>query len=184
MARWNLLSLLFLTWSSPALATTVLYFDMPTHLDASDAVVDAQVRGAEVRVDKATGRPWTFTTLQVDEVLAGDAPAEIVLQQPGGLGPDGRMHKVAGDAMLEDGEHVVLFLKHGPDAWSLTLWGWSAWHVEGEDLLSPVWRDQSGLTVVEPDPKGGLEPLDYTPDAYVDTLEDLRDAIRDAGGER
>jgi len=82
-------------------------------LAQADAVVLATVIGSSSWAD---GIAWTRTELAVDEVLAGDAPDELELVQPGGL-TDTIGTKVFGMPELPAGEAVLLFLERQGEGW-------------------------------------------------------------------
>jgi len=173
-------------WSPPARATTMLQLDLEAHVLRSTAVVEGRVSGRGVEVSEQTGRPHTFTRIDVGEVLAGVAPPALVVRQFGGAVGETRTG-ISGDATLEEGERVVLFLREGAEPgdegfWFLTALGQSAYHVLGEGPDAPVRRDVVGMELVERTPEGGLQPADETPNAEVHTLADLRKAIAAVSG--
>ncbi|MBW1879870.1 MAG: hypothetical protein JRJ84_16025, partial [Deltaproteobacteria bacterium] len=137
-------------------------------------------------VSEETGRPNTFTRVDVEQVQHGTATAALIIRQLGGT--LGETHTgISGDATLEKGERIVLFVKEGVERgdegfWFLTALGQSAYHVLGEGPDAPVRRNTDGMDLLVRASSGGLQPADSTPDATVDTLTDLRKAIAAVSG--
>jgi hypothetical protein len=173
-------------WAPRAHATTMLQLDLEEHVLISSAVVEGRVSRQIVRVSEETGRPTTVSQVDVDRVLHGAAPETLLLRQLGGTLGETRTG-ISGDATLEAGERVVLFVKqgveHGDEGfWFLTALGQSAYHVLGEGPDAPVRRDILQMDLLYRAPGGTLRPADATPDAHLDTLADLREAIAAASG--
>lgn len=183
-------------------ATTMRYASLEALYEVSDVVV----RG--VVVDHHTFRTDTqmFTdwTVEVQEVLAGQAPAAITVRQIGGE-LDGLVMHIPGDAVLAEGDHVVLFLQGAGDVLGLTALGQAALSVELMDPVSPadltdaitssgasdgaaahnlptgrVTRDLRGMTFYGPTEDGpGLFNID---EVEVTTLDHLRELASMAEG--
>ncbi len=109
----------FLTAGAPAYAATVLPLTLPDLVEQSDAIVLGRIVGAEVFVGEYA-RITTRWTVEVEQTLHGE-PAGVIrfTQWTGEL--SGVVQHVPGDAVVVDGERVVLFLHgEGPDSYSLT----------------------------------------------------------------
>jgi hypothetical protein len=104
-----LLALLLL----PATADTsvVVALDAGDLAARADAVVRATVVGVEPSLQ---GIVWSEIRLEVSEVLAGEAPEEVVLWQPGGIA-GGYGTKAFGMPDFVEGEDVVAFLAFDPE---------------------------------------------------------------------
>lgn len=170
--------LLVLLVASSLSATTVRVLSIDEQLQRSTAVVEARV--VDVAVHATEHRPVTVTRLEVERVLAGDAPARLSLLQLGGT-VDGRTTRVHGDAVLEPNTRVVLFVRADSiGTWTLTALAQSAWHIvtSGKEVL--VERRLAGLVRVTSGQDGLLEPV-HVEDPPRLTLDELRAAIAAAG---
>lgn len=79
----------------------------------SDEVLVGEVKAKTSFVDEKTNTPYTLTTVTVKEWLKGGAgEKEITVRQMGGKLGD-KVMLVTGDAKMDDGEEVVLFLRKG-----------------------------------------------------------------------
>jgi len=80
----------------------------------SALVVRGKVVKTEARWDASHRRIQTYTQVRVSESLKGQAPATVLVRQPGGH--VGELEQlVAGAAEFAPGEDVVLFLERAPD---------------------------------------------------------------------
>lgn len=107
----SLLVVAFLLPAAPAGATLLRQFDLTGLSEAAAVVVRGRVATQQSRRDADTGRIYTYSEVDVLEVVKGrDVPARITVQQIGG--DDGELvMTVAGTADLAVGEEVVLFLR-------------------------------------------------------------------------
>ncbi len=87
-------------------------------------IVRGQVGQREARWDDARRSIFTYSEIQVTEVIKGRASSTLLVRQPGGVvGEIGA--RVEGVAAFREGEQVVLFLEAAPDepsvfgVWSL-----------------------------------------------------------------
>ena len=163
---------LLLAWAVPASATTALLLDDAEQARRSTAVVVATVGEAAVALHPEYRRPVTRTALTVHETLYGAAPARVTVEQFGGTW-QGKTLYVPGDARLEPGARLVLFLRQVDDGWYLTAMEQSAWTVDGERLVRPntahyVVRDAAGRLADAPAPPATTLP------ALRATLKGLR----------
>ncbi len=107
-SRW--LALAALLCASAAQATTLLAQDLPALTRASTLVVRGAVVETHARWTLDGSRIMTDTTVTITERWKGEAPASIVVMQPGGeVGEVGQL--VHGVARFRPGEDVVLFLE-------------------------------------------------------------------------
>jgi hypothetical protein len=104
-------ALALLCWRGPAMATSMLFQDVATLTQSSDAVVHGKVLKTASRWTSDGKKIVTDITVQVSDVLKGSAGKTVVVMQPGGeVGNIGQ--KVSGLASFSEGEEVVLFLEH------------------------------------------------------------------------
>jgi len=97
---------------SPALATTAVLLTRDELVDASDIVIEATVTGASAGLAEDGRTHVTRTALAVRRYAKGAGPRSWTVRQLGGKVGDRSMH-VVGDAKLERGQHVVVFLRRG-----------------------------------------------------------------------
>ena len=160
-----------LLFSLPAFATTVLAVDIAAQAEDSSAVVEAVVRG-NAPFDSKTAW-YTDTTLEVQRVLGGSAPASFTVRQMGGNRGDKVSH-VPGDATLREGDRVVAFVRQIDGQHYLTALAQSVWVIEDD---GSVHRDLDGLAFYAVDEKGAVTPAIETVPAPT-TLEALEAAVK------
>jgi hypothetical protein len=100
-------------------ATSALAFTVPEMARLSAAVVVGAVGPARQEVHPTLRRPVTATTVRVEQVLAGVAPASLEVRQWRGT-LDGRSSAIPGDPSLEPGARAVFFLRNVDGEWFLT----------------------------------------------------------------
>lgn len=111
--------LLLLLGVASAFATTALYVTDSEQATLSTAVVVAKVGVSEVLPHDRYETVMTRTRVEVQEVMYGEAPEDLVIHQIGGtLG--GQTVYIPGDARFEQGERCVLFLRNVEGRWYLT----------------------------------------------------------------
>jgi hypothetical protein len=93
-----------------ARATSMLYQDVASLTQSSDAVVHGTVTKTESRWSGDHKRIVTDVWVDVSEFLKGKGNKTVVVQQPGGE-VDGIGQRVSGLASFAEGEEVVLFLE-------------------------------------------------------------------------
>lgn len=164
--------------AASAWATTALYATLPELSQLSTAVVVGTIGPARVVLDEQIHRPRTVTAVQVDEVLVGKAGARLEIDQIGGT-IRGRTTRVPGDATLEQGERVVLFVREVEGRTYLTALEQSVFRVVADPQGDRVERDLGDGIVVRA-PSGELLPYDEAA-APVRTLAELRAIVRAAG---
>jgi hypothetical protein len=105
------LALGIMGWVSAAHATVMVYRSVAELQQMSDAVVRGTIVSGHTywREDGSLLTDWTVS---VQEVLAGQAPETITVQQFGGE-IDGIRAHIPGDAAFVVGQQVVLFLRDG-----------------------------------------------------------------------
>ncbi len=114
-----LTALLALLAAPGAHATSVVLLDLETHLSESSAVVEAIVGSQETSINFESNKPVTDTTLQIVDVVYGDAPSEVSVRQLKGKVGNIELHfPGAGD--LVPGSRVLAFLVHAEGHWWLT----------------------------------------------------------------
>ena len=177
-AGFSVLALLSLN-VRPASATSALYLSDVEQAAESTAVVIARVGEARQAVHPEWQRPLTHTTIEVEEVLVGKAPANLTIEQLGGV-LDGQVHYVPGDAVLKAGERCLLFLRNVDGGWFLTAMQQSKYELlEGERGTFVKRAFFEGLFVNTPE---GLKPFAPPRKRPVQLLSDLREKFRRAFG--
>jgi len=156
--------------ASSARATTAVVLTETEQALASTAVVVAHVTEQHVARHPQLGRAETLTTVQIERVLYGDAPDQVVVHQLGGE-LDGVLLQVAGDAHLQLGDRDVLYLRQVDGGWYLTAMEQSAFtlvpSLDGDALVR-----QLSSELLQRSPEGVLVPWDGD-DASAPTLTDL-----------
>lgn len=92
-------------------ATTLRYQSVEQLARAADLVVWGQVARVGTRMQRGPGglRPEREARVEVREALSGNASGTLTVQLRGGAHPAGE-RRVHGEAVLREGEEVVLFL--------------------------------------------------------------------------
>ena len=100
-----------LSWTGrPAHATTLVQLSLEQLSQAASEVICARVVGQETRWNELHTRIVTLTTLAVEQVFKGHAPATTEIEQPGGT--IGNMHvHVAGTVRFPPQSRYLLFLE-------------------------------------------------------------------------
>ena len=170
------LLLLPLMLAATAEGASVVELSLPAHIAQSTAVIEARVDSARAVVGKPNGATNTLTTLRIERVLQGEAPASITIRQIGGT-LEGITTAVPGDAKFEVGAKVLVFVRKWDDGfWYLTALTQSVYLIKGEGSKATVERDFTGLSLFERGPDGRLVHKEgANPD--FKTLGALRDAI-------
>ncbi len=175
------LSLVLLLSASSASATSALYLSEVEQAAQSTAVVVASIGEAKVGVHPKWKRPITTTTVHVQEVIIGKAPAQLTIEQLGGT-IDGKTLHIPGDASFRRGERCVLFLRQLDGEWFLTAMQQSKYELREERRGTFLRRSLSeGLFVWGRD---GLQPYQEPPTRPLSTLDDFRSRLRRAFPER
>ena len=143
---------------STASATTALFVTDAEQAEISTAVVIAKVAGSEVLPHDKYETLMTRTQLQVEEVLFGSAPSEVLLHQVGGT-LDGKTIHVPGDARFELGERCVLFLRHVEGRWYLTAMEQSKYLIAEHPKFGLLMKRTLGEGIVTRNSEGAL--VDY-----------------------
>lgn len=202
-ARWTVaLSAMVLVWfglGSSVWSTTMIYRSVDELAEMSDRVVRATVLSHHTFWSD-DGQMYTDWALQIDEVLSGAPVSAVTVRQMGGE-LDGYAIHIPGDASLQDGDHVVLFLREIEGIHYLTALGQSKLSVSLQgDLGIPndpieyeqpgisridatLVRDLSGIAFFQPSEDGGEL---YGLGNEILTLSDLRRRVAESseGGVR
>lgn len=93
---------------SSADATVMRYADLARLVETSHIVVKGTVQDLNTRTE-SDGTMWTEIHVDVAQVYMGEVGGELVFEQWGGE-DRGRQARIPGDARLERGQEVVLFL--------------------------------------------------------------------------
>lgn len=166
-------------------AIAVALFTLPLSAGVADATVaralsleelargaESVVRGRVIWTQPMTlpgGSIVTVTEVEVEDVLAGDAPATVTFVEPGGEpGDTGVGMLVSGTARFELGEEVVVFAEaprsgystHFPGAYRpLGMAQGKLSVIREAGAPARVVRDLSGIARVTADPAGGWAPV-------------------------
>ena len=164
---------------STAQATVVLELERGTLIERSDRIVRATVGSARSGWNEDHTQIITLTELRVAEYWKGSGPATLTLRQLGGS-VDGLSSRVAGDAQLEPGEEVVLFLKSGAGVVYLTALAQSAYHVtKGKDGTAMATRDlrELGYAVPGKEKMSLVEPKPELPEPLAGFRADVQKRV-------
>ena len=161
---------------APAGATVMHYADVARLVETSDKIVHAVIGEQEVRLKD--GKPWTYTTVEVRRTFQGESKEALTIHQWGGSSGE-LTGSIPGDARLEEGREVVLFLRRNPEhsGYALTALSQAVFEVYDEGSLRLVRRDLQDLAfVVRQD--DGVHLADHREpahewSAFVDVLEAL-----------
>ena len=202
-ARWaTALVVVMLVWvglGSSVWSTTMIYRSVDELAEMSDRVVRGTV------LDHHTfwsddGQMYTDWSLQIEEVLSGAPVSALTVRQMGGE-LDGYAIHIPGDASLEDGEHVVVFLREIDGIHYLTALGQSKLSVSLQGDLGipndPIEYEQPGISRIDATLVRDLtgiaffRPSEDGGDLYglgneILTLSELRDRVAESneGGVR
>lgn len=144
--------LLALGLSSTAPATSIVAFSEDRLVDTAKVIVHGTVLSSETAL--LHGRVVTESTLEVHEVLKGDAADPVLhVVTPGGQIPGRRVH-VAGVPRFRQGEQVCVFLEPSSMGWLLTGASQGKYRLERDPATGLVTarRSQQGRRVALPAP--------------------------------
>ena len=111
LAALALVAASFVASNSFALATTLKRMSVTDLSRAAHTVVRARCITSSTRWE--AGEIWTFTTLDVEEVWKGSAPAQITIRLLGGSAGN-FTSTVSGVPRFSPGEDLILFLERTP----------------------------------------------------------------------
>ena len=95
-------------------ATTIVPVSVERLTQESSHIVEARASQSWSRWNPQHSLIFTYTRFQVARALKGQAPATIVVKQPGGSA-EGYTQRVAGVRHWRSGEQTVLFLRPSPE---------------------------------------------------------------------
>jgi hypothetical protein len=105
----------FLIGASAVPAAVILDASFEEMVAESHLVLRGRIGQQQSRWDDDGRRIYTYTELQILDVIKGDpAGGSVLIRQPGGV-VDGIGQKVAGAARFRTAEEVVLLLQQAPD---------------------------------------------------------------------
>ena len=160
-----------------ATATTALYVTDSQQATLSKAVVIATIGDAKTSLHTEYNSIRTVTTIQVEEVLYGEAPAQLRIEQMGGT-LNGRTLKIPGDANLKKGERCVLFLYHNSKGWFLTALQQSKYNLQAHPKLGWVMERTLPEGVVIRQPNGHLQSYKEAPNKPLKRLQNFRQQMK------
>ena len=145
-------------------------------MQESQAIVRATVGPAEVVLHPEGKRPLTRTTLIVHEVLHGDVPSTVVVEQLGGQWGEETLY-VPGDARLTKDQEVVVFLAKRLGGWHFTAMEQSSYRVV-PSLHGPMLERDLTSNFFLRGPSGALKQLEGVREPEM-SLEDLKQTLHD-----
>jgi hypothetical protein len=175
------LVLLVLIGASVASATSVLYVTDAEQAKLSTAVVVVTIGDSEVKPSEQF-RAVTITRIKVDEVLYGEAPAALSIEQIGGT-IDGVGTYVPGDARLEKGERCVLFLRHVGEGWFLTALEQSKYELRDSPRLGVTMHRELHSGLFTRNEQGRLVEYLEPPDRPIKLLSAFRTLMTGLAGQ-
>ncbi len=183
LARAFLTTVLFATLGAPdvANATVATYMDMPTMVEQSDMIVEAEVGPQPTGFDARCNVATTQTTLLVGRVLYAPGVKKgdkLTIEQFGGT-HDGITTVIHGDAKFVPGEKVLVFLRRGKSkVHYLTAMAQSKYTVKRTGSKVEVHRDLEGLVFYTPGTKGVFKEVSDAPRLHASILAELEVLIR------
>lgn len=172
--RSLLLAAVVLAPLASASGTSVLYFSDAEQARLSSAVVVATVGTSRQAVHPQFQRPMTYTTMHIDEVLYGEAPRSVEIEQMAGT-LDGITSRIPGDALFESGEQCVLFLRYVEGGWYLTSLGQSKYQLVAGPRGLMLHRELA-MALYSRDDAGRLHRMEEPPQRPRN-LDDLRTSM-------
>jgi len=157
------------------LASTSPLLSDAEQAELSTAVVVAEVEEARLGVDERWDRGVARTSLRVVEVLAGQAPESLVVEQFVGRQGD-RVYRMPGDARLSQGERCVLFLREVGGHWYLTAMQLSKYSVLDTASVPRIRRVMTGGIFGGAD-HDSAQAREHADSATLRTLEELRSSL-------
>ena len=167
-----LVAALVLAAASTAHATSAIYLTDTDQARLSTAVVVATVAKVQVEAHP-TYRIVTRTTLKVDEVLFGQAPKDVRIEQIGGT-LDGVTVYVPGDATFEAGEQCVVFLRKVDGGWYLTAMEQSRYALQKRPRVGTTMHRELHTGLFKRDEQGKLVEFTEAPDRPIKILSSFR----------
>lgn len=165
--------LAILLMAVPVTASTFVAMDQAELVAASDAVIQGEVLEVYSFWNKEGNAVLTEARILVEEVVAGQAPSEVVVRTFGGRVGD-YVLEAHGFPVFQKGQHLLLFLHQGQDA-SLRVTGYRL----GEYRVA---RGDHGQLVAMPTLEPGIRLLARdgkpAPRPEVVPLETLKSQIR------
>lgn len=166
------LAVAVLAVTGQASATSALYVTDTEQARLSTAVVVATIGKVEAEAHE-TYRIVTRTSIKVDEVLFGQAPAELRIEQIGGT-LAGVTVFVPGDARFEAGERCVLFLRQVEGGWYLTAMEQSRYELRQQPRLGATMHRVLHTGLYKWDERGKLVEFTEAPDRPIKLLTRFR----------
>ena len=177
-------SLFFFLWSwivPVSQATTMFYLNDSQQASLSDAVVVAQIGTSKTSPHPDYPTIMTETTILVEEVLLGEAPSTLQIRQIGGK-YNGKTLYLPGDARLELGSKVVLFLNQENGTWYLTALDQSKYDLENRGRMGWILKKRYHDGMVYQDEKGKLRPFTPPTTPPIQSLRNFRAKMRTLKG--
>jgi hypothetical protein len=155
-------------------ATVVVPLTRAELVQRADLIVRASVLSQRFGWNQAHTQIVTLTTLHVTQYLKGQGSSDLVLRQFGGQ-VDGMVSRVAGDAQLQPGQEVVVFLRASNEGVVfLTALAQSSYLVVHSPNTAPVvQRDLTDLTFAAHSGPNGVLVLSAPPVEPAETLTHL-----------
>lgn len=171
--------------ASTASATVMKYMGIVDLVEDSEVIVHATIANHEFFSDDSRdGQVMTRWTLDVKHAYHGAQDGEkIQFLQWGGIGPDGMGHRIPGDAELQKGQEILIFLNRSKkdSKLYLTALGQSKYSIVRTEKSVQAIRDLSSVAIFDGEmakkiAHGKAEERDY--DSLKAELESLIAAIK------
>jgi hypothetical protein len=157
----------------PSFATSMYYIDDVQQAQLSDAVVIAKIGSAQTKPHPQYKSLMTETEIMVEEIIIGNAPKFLKIRQMGGT-MNGKTMVVPGDAKLEAGSKVVLFLNEQDGTWYLTALEQSKYNLEQHHRLGWIMKRALHEGILTRDTNGALIPFKPVQPKPFLTLNEFR----------
>ena len=164
----------------PSSATTMFHVSDLEQAQKSDAVVIATIGTAKTGPHPNKKSIMTETNILVEEVLAGNAPRFLTIRQMGGT-LNGKTMYVPGDARLNEGKKVVLFLHEENGHWYLTAMEQSKYELSHHARLGWVMKRELHGGLVVRTSEGRLAPFKPPKKKPIQTLTEFKNTLRKGG---
>jgi len=180
-SRWlSLISVLLLSLSVPAYATTVLQLSFEEVVGTAELIFEGRVTDVEA-VQTGPRSIHTNVTFEVISVIKGDyADTRITLQFLGGE-VDGRRLVVQGMQMPANGDTGIFFVESVQETLIHPLVGWT----QGHFLLETDARGERRVLSADHAPVTGIAlAVEPQSDSYTESLNDALPVLGDDGAAR
>jgi len=146
----------------------------------SDAVVVATIGQAVISPHPTYNTVMTETSIQIDEIITGNAPTPLTIRQIGGT-INGKTLYVPGDARFKNGEKVVLFLNSHDGIWYLTAMEQSKYNLQKHPRFGWIMTRDLHEGLLTKASSGGLVPYKPITNKPFLSLTDFKKKLQRGG---